>query len=59
MEKKVVDELSAIVGEEFVSTRQDVLLTYSASASIGYDRVMPAVVVRPSSAEEISPRHLG
>jgi FAD/FMN-containing dehydrogenase len=54
VDKKVVEELVDIVGEEYVSTRQDVLLTYSTSASIGYDRVFPGAVVRPDSTEEVS-----
>jgi FAD/FMN-containing dehydrogenase len=49
-----IQALVDIVGEEFVSIRNDVLLTYSASASTGYERVMPGAVVRPASAEEIS-----
>jgi len=54
LDKAVIDQLADIVGTEYVSTRQDVLLTYSASASIGYDRVIPDAVVRPSNPEEIS-----
>jgi len=41
MDQRVVDELARIVGDGFVSTRDDVLLTYSASASTGYDSVRP------------------
>lgn len=54
MDKDVIEQLVNIVGAEFVSTRKDVLLTYSASASTGYDRVIPGAVVRPGSTEEIS-----
>ncbi len=54
MNQKVVDELARIVGDEFVSTRDDVLLTYSASASTGYDSVRPGAVVRPGSTQEVA-----
>lgn len=54
MDTSFVQALVDIVGEEFVSTRADVLLTYSVSASIGYDRVVPGTVVRPASTEEVS-----
>ena len=54
MDKEIVKELSSIVGEEYVSTRRDVLLTYSASASTCYDRVFPGAVVRPGTTEEVS-----
>ncbi|MCK5238650.1 MAG: FAD-binding oxidoreductase, partial [Candidatus Thorarchaeota archaeon] len=54
MDPSFVQALVDIVGEEFVSTRADVLLTYSVSASIGYDRVVPGTVVRPASTEEVS-----
>jgi len=54
VDKSIIKKLAEIVGSEYVSTRQDVLLTYSASASTGYDRVFPAVVVRPSNTQEVS-----
>ena len=54
MDQRVVDELARIVGDEFVSTRDDVLLTYSASASTGYDPVRPGAVVRPGSTQEVA-----
>lgn len=54
MEKSVIDELSKIVGEEFISTRQDVLLSYSQTSSMASDPVMPGVVVRPASTEQVS-----
>jgi len=54
VDQKVVDELARIVGDEFVSTRDDVLLTYSASASIGYDSVRPGAIVRPGSTQEVA-----
>lgn len=54
MDQRIVIQLTEIVGDEYVSTRKDVLLTYSASASIGYDSVMPGAVVRPANREEVS-----
>jgi len=52
--KRIVSELAKIVGEEYVSTREDVLLTYSETASMAKDPVTPGAVVRPGSAEEVS-----
>jgi glycolate oxidase len=54
LDLKVVRELEIIVGTEYVSTREDILLTYSSSASMGYDSVLPGAVVRPGSTEEVS-----
>ncbi|MHA2033979.1 MAG: FAD-binding oxidoreductase, partial [Candidatus Thorarchaeota archaeon] len=54
MDPKLVKELEDIVGEEYVSTRPDVLLTYSHSASTGYDGRIPGAVVRPGSTEEVA-----
>ncbi|MHA1480703.1 MAG: FAD-binding oxidoreductase [Candidatus Thorarchaeota archaeon] len=54
MDQKIVSQLAKIVGEEYVSTRKDVLLTYSTSASIGYDSVLPGAVVRPRTTQEVS-----
>jgi glycolate oxidase len=54
LDQKIVSELAAIVGDDYVSTREDVLLTYSHSASIGYDGVMPGAVVRPANTQEVS-----
>jgi glycolate oxidase len=54
LDQRVVRQLSVIVGSEYVSIRKDVLLTYSASASTGYDAVLPGAVVRPANAEEVS-----
>ncbi len=50
----MVSELTSIVGDSYVSTRADVLLSYSHSASIGYDGVLPGAVVRPGSTDEVS-----
>jgi FAD/FMN-containing dehydrogenase len=54
VDKSIIDELEAIVGSNYISTREDVLLTYSASASTGYERVFPSAVVRPANAEEVA-----
>jgi len=51
---RIIKMLKEIVGEEFVSTREDVLLAYSETASMARDPVQPEVVVRPSSTEEVS-----
>ncbi|MEM2141860.1 MAG: FAD-binding oxidoreductase [Candidatus Thorarchaeota archaeon] len=54
MDDRTISELANIVGEENLSTRRDVLLTYSVSASTGYDAATPDVVVRPATPEEVS-----
>ncbi|MFW9848151.1 MAG: FAD-binding oxidoreductase [Candidatus Thorarchaeota archaeon] len=54
MDTKVTDELAKIVGKEFISTKDDVLLTYSSSASLAKEPVRPGAVVRPSNATEIA-----
>ncbi|TFF84556.1 FAD-binding oxidoreductase [Candidatus Thorarchaeota archaeon] len=54
MDKKALKELRSVVGEEYLSTRKDVLLTYSASASTSYERRFPAAVVRPANAQQVS-----
>ena len=54
MEDSVVKKLIEIVGEEYVSTKKDVLLAYSVSASMSYDPVLPAAVVRPENTEQVS-----
>jgi glycolate oxidase len=46
--------LEEIVGVEFVSTRADVLLTYSQTASMAVEPVIPAAVVRPANTIEVS-----
>ena len=50
----MVQKLTAIVGEKYISTRADVLLAYSVSASTSYDAVLPGAVVKPANTEEIS-----
>jgi len=54
VDSQILQKLIAILGEEYVSTRKDVLLTYSVSASTSYDPVLPSVVVRPASTEEVA-----
>ncbi|NHJ15023.1 MAG: FAD-binding oxidoreductase [Candidatus Thorarchaeota archaeon] len=54
LNKKAVREIAAIVGDAYVSTRQDVLLSYSVSASTGYDSVIPGAVVRPGTTLEVA-----
>ena len=52
MEAEVLDGIADIVGKENMSTRVAELYTYGFDASIHHNS--PEVVVRPSSAEEIS-----
>ncbi len=49
MSGKMVKGLEDIVGAEFVSTRADVLLTYSQTASMAVEPVIPVAVVRPAN----------
>ena len=49
----MISALAAIVGDEYTSTRDDVLLTYASSASMAKEPVMPGAVVRPSNAQEV------
>jgi FAD/FMN-containing dehydrogenase len=54
VDTEVVRKLAAIVGEEYISTRKDVLIAYSVSASTSYEPVMPDAVIRPGSTEEVA-----
>jgi len=54
VDTKAITELSAIVGEEYISTKQSELLAYSVSASMASDAVMPGAVVRPANSEQVS-----
>lgn len=54
MNNSIVKKLTAIVGEEFISTRKDILLTYSTSASTSFDPVMPGAVVKPADTQQVS-----
>ena len=54
MSGKMIKSMEEIVGSEYVSTRADVLLTYSQTASMAVEPVIPVAVVRPANATEIS-----
>ena len=54
MDSKIVRELARIVGDKFISTKEDVLYAYGASASMSYDRVVPGAVVRPANTNEVA-----
>jgi len=54
MNEKIIKKFEEIVGVEFVSTRADVLLTYSQTASLAVEPVIPAAVVRPANTLEVS-----
>lgn len=54
MDKKAIAELSKIVGQEYISTKQSELLAYSVSGSMASDSVMPGAVVRPANTEQVS-----
>jgi len=54
VDKKIVTELSKVVGKEYISTKKDVLIAYSTSASMSYENVIPDAVVRPGTTEEVS-----
>lgn len=49
-----IDALRRIVGDDFVSSRPDVLLAYSQTASMASDPVTPGAVVRPENTEQVS-----
>ncbi len=54
MDAKIVAGFEEIVGKEFVSTKADVLLTYSQTASMAADPVIPELVIRPANTEQVS-----
>jgi FAD/FMN-containing dehydrogenase len=51
---EIIKGLENIVGSEYVSTKSDVLLTYSQTASMAADPVLPEAVVRPADSSEVS-----
>jgi glycolate oxidase len=53
MEKRVIDALKQIVGQEHVLTGPEDLMCYSYDATPGFSG-MPAAIVRPSTAQEVS-----
>ena len=54
LDKKVVDTLKSIVGDENVLTDAGDLLTYSYDGTPDQPQVLPEVVVMPESEEEIA-----
>jgi len=54
MDLEILKGLERIVGSEFVSTKADVLLTYSQTASMAADPILPVAVVRPADTHEVS-----
>ncbi|NHI88647.1 MAG: FAD-binding oxidoreductase [Candidatus Thorarchaeota archaeon] len=54
IDKKIAKEFENAVGAEYVSTRPDVLLTYSQTASMAVEPVIPSAVIRPANAKEVS-----
>ncbi len=54
MNAKMVAGFEEIVGKEFVSAKEDVLLAYSQTASMAADPVLPELVVRPANTEQVS-----
>ena len=53
LEKKVIEELSAIVGKENIKVDMAELLTYSYDGTPDQPQVLPDVVVLPGSREEV------
>ncbi|MFX1560801.1 MAG: FAD-binding oxidoreductase [Promethearchaeota archaeon] len=54
MSGKMIKRLEEVVGSEYVSTKADVLLAYSQTATMAIEPVTPATVVRPANATEVS-----
>jgi FAD/FMN-containing dehydrogenase len=54
LDQLVFKKLEEIVGKEYASRREDVLLAYSVSASTSYEPVLPSAVVRPGTTQEVS-----
>ena len=54
MKEQIIRNLVEIVGDEYISTRDDILLAYSCTASMGVEPVRPGAVVRPADAEEVA-----
>jgi glycolate oxidase len=53
LDPRVITELEEIVGAEYVSTREDVLIAYSVSASTSFEPVVPDAVIRPGTTQEV------
>ncbi|MGQ4910774.1 MAG: FAD-binding oxidoreductase [Candidatus Thorarchaeota archaeon] len=54
MDGDVLQKLSDIVGEAYISAERDLLLTYSASTSTGRETKVPGAVVRPANTQQVS-----
>jgi glycolate oxidase len=54
VDSEIIKVLVSIVGSDYVSTKADVLLTYSQTASMAADPTLPEVVVRPADTSEVS-----
>jgi len=54
LDKKIIAELSKIVGDGYISTKQSELLAYSVSASMASNAVLPGAVVRPADSKQVS-----
>jgi len=54
VDKKIIAELSKIVGDGYISTKQSELLAYSVSASMASNAVLPGAVVRPADSKQVS-----
>ncbi|MFW9770077.1 MAG: FAD-binding oxidoreductase, partial [Candidatus Thorarchaeota archaeon] len=50
----VVNKLTAICGEQYVTTSEPLRHSYMARGIMGLEAVVPEVIVRPASAEEVS-----
>ena len=51
---EVVKKLTAICGEEFVTTSEPLRHSYMAKGIMGLEAELPEVIVRPANAEEVS-----
>ena len=54
VEKRIINELASVVGNQYISTRPDVLLAYSQTASMASNPVLPGAVIRPANKFEVS-----
>ena len=54
LDPRALEELELVVSKEYISTKKDVLLTYSVSASMIYQGGLPGAVIRSGSTLEVS-----
>ena len=54
VEKRIINELASVVGNQYISTRPDVLFAYSQTASMASNPVLPGAVIRPANKFEVS-----